>query len=58
MGSCGLDVAQPLNAQIDGEDLVKLLGQWNLSGSGDVSRDGVIDGRDLADLLGGWGSCN
>ena len=58
VGSCGLDVAQPLNAQIDGEDLVKLLTQWNLSGSGDVSRDGIVGGRDLAELLGGWGPCN
>lgn len=58
VGSCGLDVAQPLNAQIDGEDLVKLLSQWNLSGSGDVSRDGIVGGRDLAELLGGWGPCN
>ncbi|MCX5664145.1 MAG: hypothetical protein NTY97_05530 [Planctomycetota bacterium] len=58
VGSCGLDVAQPLNGQIDGEDLVKLLSQWNLSGSGDVSRDGIVGGRDLAELLGGWGPCN
>lgn len=58
VGSCGLDVAQPLNAQIDGDDLVRLLSQWNLSGPGDINRDGVTDARDLADLLGGWGPCN
>lgn len=58
VGSCGLDVAQPLNGVIGGEDLSAMLGQWGVSGSGDVSRDGKVDGRDLADLLGGWGPCN
>ena len=58
VGSCGLDVAQPLNALIDGDDLAGILGQWGASGSGDISRDGLVDGRDLADLLGGWGPCN
>jgi hypothetical protein len=58
VGSCGLDVAQPLNAQIDGDDLVRLLNDWNQVGPGDISRDGFVNARDLADLLGGWGPCN
>ena len=57
VGSCRLDVAQTLNALIDGDNLAGILSQWGVSGSGDISRDGVVDGRDLADLLGGWGPC-
>jgi hypothetical protein len=44
--------------QIDGDDLVRLLNDWNLVGPGDISRDGFVNARDLADLLGGWGPCN
>lgn len=46
---------------VDGNDLAKVLSDWNISGwciEGDVDHNGVVDGSDLGTVLATWGDCN
>lgn len=43
--------------QVDGRDLLQLLGGWGGTGPGDLDGNGSIDGEDLSRLLGNWGRC-
>jgi hypothetical protein len=52
---CPADLNQ--DGIVDGADLGLLLGNWDLSGLGDITLDGVVDGADLGLLLGAWGDC-
>ena len=45
------------DGDVDGEDLVRILGNWGGSGVGDLDGDGSVDGKDLTLLLGQWGGC-
>ena len=57
MGSCAADVAQPLDGQIDAEDLTTLLAAWGQAGATDLDQDGTTDSADLTILLSSWGAC-
>ncbi len=57
VGSCAADVAQPLDGQIDAEDLTTLLAAWGQAGATDLDQDGTTDSADLTILLSSWGAC-
>ena len=45
------------DGQVNGTDLVYLLGQWGGTGEYDLDGNGIVDGEDLTLLLAGWGAC-
>lgn len=45
------------NGQVDGNDLIILLGAWGTSdAAADLDGNGIVDGADLMILLGAWGA--
>lgn len=44
-----------IKTEFDGDDLIKMLDQWNSEDSAwDLNLDGIVDGADLSILLDGW----
>ena len=46
------------SGQVDVEDLLLIISQWNLSGgSADINFDGIVDVSDLLIVISNWGAC-